>query len=445
MNENPGETPNPLNPGPAPVPAEPAPQPAPVGPAPTPEPAPAAPAPQPLPAEPAPQPAAVEPVGPAPVEPAVQPAAVDAVAEPKKSHKKAVIISVIIALLVAIGGGVAAIAILKPFNKDAVPAAISKLMNGAPNYVTMSGTIKSVPNVEDSAFSKLDVSFSAGVDSKKQRNYAKAAISAELADGQDFTFSLDEVHTESKNLYLKLSGIAAALEQLGAIDAEVNDTNCLDNDLETNCESSEVIPPSIMTALGLLDVIDGEWIEIPDSTFSGIADLQTLDTETACLIEAAGKLDEYGKDFANIYNANQFITYSTDNLAIAKKKDTLYRLNFDAEKMTGFINAIGNSGFMNEMLACTGEAATNVPAKVEDVAEILAEAPAVYVEIDEDDNFTRVYMTTVDENVSTTVDISFSYPSSITIEEPEYYIEFNDLLSQILGQFYGIEEPIQEL
>ena len=449
MNENPEGMPNPLNPNsaaPSPAASMPeagVPSPEPVVPvevsaAPEPAPVEVSVAPETMPAEPAPEST--------PVEPASQPVTGNVVAEPKKSHKKAVIISVIVVLLVAIGCGAAAIAILKPFSKDPVSAAISKLMNSTPDYATMSGEIKSVPNTEGAGFSGAEIKFSAERDDKMKRIHADVTISAELAGGQDFTLSLGGIHTEDGNLYLRIGGVATILEQLNTMGASSsNTTNCInDGNMVDNCGSSEVIPSSVAPVLGFLSAIDEEWVEIPDSTFSSLADSATLDAGATCLVKAAEKLDDYKKDFADIYNANQFITSSTDNIAIAKKQDTLYRLGFDAEKMAGYINAVSNSSFMSELLACTGQTAANISAKTEDLTEILAEAPTVYVEIDEDDNITRLYMAINDENTSTTADISFSYPSSITIEKPEDYIYLTSLLSQMMGGFSDTDLDDQE-
>jgi len=473
MNENPGGTPNPLNPNPAPV--------QPLGPQPA---APAAPA-QPIPAapanpvtspevnmpvEPATPAGAAEPTASAvpatPVAPAeltMQTEPKDSIVEPKKKSKKGPVIALVVLLIALICGGVAAaIVFLNPFaKKDAVPAAIAKLMSGdAPQNVSMNGKV--TMTMEGGLASSLTINFTAGLNNATMGNYASATVTAGLIDGSEFTFSADEVHVEDGDFYLKISGLADAINDykppLLDYDAETNcigdesgETNCLTEDdiLSTDCVTDEFgdvscvydgdFTSSILGFASVFEVIDDEWIRIPGSSFSNVTDLATLDQPTQCLIDAAGELGNYGSNFATLYNNNPFITYSTENLKITQKKDTLYKLGFNTNELAGFINGLGNSGFMNEMFACmNGEAiSTGQEVTASDLSEIVAMLPTIYVEIDDDDNFTRVYLTVSSDDATATADISLSYPSTITIEEPESYIELNEILTNVLTVLYG--------
>ena len=196
---------------------------------------------------------------------------------------------------------------------------------------------------------------------------------------------------------------------------------------------------SILEFFGVFEVIDDEWIKIPMSDFSNVSDLVQVNMPTQCLIDASEKLSEYSNTIAELYNKNQFINYTTDGLKVAQKKDTLYQLKFDADKLTAFINSISNSGFANELLACMGGQATNLDIPVESVEQIVDVLPEIYVEIDGQDNFTRVYLTlsTPDGNTSVTADLSLSYPTELNIKEPDVYIDINEVLSRLLTMFYG--------
>lgn len=419
MDENPTGTPNPLNPV---VPAEPA---------------------EPVISQPAEQPALVG--QPIPVEQPAQP-----VIEPQKKSKKPILIAAIILILVAIGSAVAAVAILKPFAAhDAVPAAISKLFSvGAPKKVTMEGAITAHDRNEGAAFTSMLINFSSKLNAETTENSVTANINATLSAEETFAFDASEIHTADGDLYLKLSGIVDALGSFRAAEA-----NCAGDETGlTNCATEESPAISILNFLDVFDVIDDEWIRIPSSDFSNLDNLVSVDGMTTCLINAAGNLSEYGNNFVSLYNTNPFVEYSTANLDITKKKDPLYRLSFNADKLTAFINSIGNAGFMNELLACTGGLATNEAATVEEVSNIVAMVPAIYVEIDDNDNFTRLYMVVTSEDGLNDVsaDVSFGYPeTAISVEAPTYYIDLGDLLAQILSDFYGTdivemvpEEPV---
>ena len=479
MNENPEGTPNPLNPNPGVElpPETPVAQPeqiAPQEPIASPEPVPQMVPPQPpnnrpltmdtVVAESVISESVSEPLEPMqPVQPATveMPVAKDSIVEPaKKPKKKGAFIFAVILSLAAIGCAVAAILMVTVFNKkqDAVPAAIAKLMSGdIPQYVNMNGTIK----VEsDSSFvNSLEVTFGSNIDNANQENAANATIVANFANGSDFTFTADEVHTKDGDLYMKLSGVSDALTNYANNGLSVTD-NCLysgeydasddEEEVYMNCVSTEQITTSessedlisVLSSIGLFEVIDDEWIRIPSSDFSNISDLSGMGTTAQCLIDAAGNLGEYGSNFASMYEANPFIEYSTENLKIAKKKNDLYRLSINSGKFANFINSMTNSGFMNEMLACTGGFATNVSVDGDELAEIVSVLPQIYAEIDEDNNFTRVYLNGNSNEVGAniTADLSFSYPTAaVVVEALEEYLDYTDVLNIVFSQFYGVD------
>ena len=477
MNENPGGTPSPLNPNPSTAPAGPAPMPgnaqpvAPAGPAPTSQPVPPQQVAQPAPAQPTvaqPQPAPAEPV---PVSQQITEqvaelkASDSVVTEPQKKSKKGLIVALVLLLLVAIGGGVAAaLMFLKPFgNKDAVPEAIAKLFsNERQKNVSMSGKITMVNNTDSTAsdgLASLTIDFNSGVNTVSTEQYVAATVTATFADESTFQFDANEVHTANNDLYLKVSGVAEALDNYNS-DSSDEATKCIEDETgETKCEVIPVncgvdgvncITPSqaspILEYISVFEAIDDEWIYIPSSTFSNMTGLISPNSQTQCLIDAAGNLGKYNDDFSAIYNNNPFVAYSTDNLKITQKKDQLYLLSFDADKLAGFINAMSTSGFMNDMLACVGGTATNETVTAEDLSDILAELPTIYVEINDQNDFTRVYLATDVEDgaASVAADISLAYPATMSIEEPANYVELNSVLSQLFSGFYNDSESFYD-
>lgn len=433
MNENPEGTPNPLNPNPGANPS-------------------------------GPEPVAPEPVAPA-TEPVAEPSTEPLQGGPSvvvdKPKKKTGLIVAIILFVVAIVGGVAAaLIVLNPFaaKKDAVPAAIAKLVSGdAPKLVVMEGNINLTSTDENLPVSAMNIRFQSGNNSNTSMNYADAKITATLKSGAEFSFDADEIGLADGTLYLKLSNIVEALDNYEPTTETTNciggeeGTNCADYEYieiecyedEEDCESVEVIMPdptdSILEFLGVFEVIEDEWIKIPMSDFSNVSDLVQINAPTQCIIDASDKMGEYSNSIAKLYEENPFINYTTDNLKIAQKKNTLYQLKFDADKLTNFVNSMSNSGFANELLACVGGQATNTEISSDYVAQITEVLPEIYVEIDDNDNFTRVYLAVSDPdgNTNVTADLSFSYPSELNINEPEVYIDINEVLSRLLTMFYG--------
>lgn len=439
MNENPEGTPNPLNPNPGESEAG-----APVEqPTPTEQPV----APQTPQAQVVAEPAAnVEPVH------GGQSVVVD------KPKKKTGLVVAIILFIVAIAGGVAAAIIaLNPFGakKDAFPAALEKLMGGnAPKLVITEGDIKYSFTSDDSLVTSLNVNLQAGANANTLENYASAKVTATLKGGTDLSFNVDEVGTSEKNLYLKLSNIADAIDSYQPTDntncIEYGEENCIEPSVidcdidEEDCGYTEesYIAEMILGYASVLEVIDGEWIRIPMSDLGSMTNNASTSKSSQCLTDALTNMDEYGKEIGAIYNANPFINYTTENLKVAQKKNTLYQLTLDAEKLAGFINSMRDSAFVNKITACTGAHKSNTDITAEQVSQIVDNMPETYVEIDGNYNFTRLYINAPYQSYgfNMIIDLALSYPSSITIQEPEDYISLTEAISRITGQFMNQED-----
>lgn len=494
MNENPEGTPNPLNPNPAPTgpaaapagsmgaPATPATPAMPATPAPT-QPSVSATPVTPQPTQPVAQPvtntipvnrpAVGEPIKPTtqaqpmrPARPAMTPATPvvqeqpkpneepkGSVVEPaKKKSKTSLIIILVVFFIALIGAAVAALVVFDPFgwfngSDDRVPTAISKLFSeGAPTNVKMSGSITLSNNNKDASVSTIDVTFISEANTVSKAQSANASITATFADESEFTFEADEVHAEGGDLYLKLNDIAGALEDYrnnmleSTTNCEVSDTD------EVNCETTadETVGSSSLTmleAMGIFETIDNQWVRISGNDFSTLSDVASVDSSAQCLIDAAGSLSTYNTDIAGAYKNNQFIEYSTENLTISKKKDNLYLLTINPSKFTNFVNSLSNSGFMNALYACTGAQASNGSISTNEVNQMLKSVPTIYVEVNDDNMFTRVYLkaSSTDGNTSVIADISLSYPEKITITEPSEYIDLNTILTDLFSQFFGTE------
>ena len=300
----------------------------------------------------------------------------DSIVEPVKKKKHGLLAALLILLVVGIGAAVVAVILLKPFDKkdDKVPAAMSKLLSGnAASKVSLKGSVTVVSDDEESQFSTMVVDFDSGVNLKSTENFVNAAVTATLSDGQEFSFDAEEVHSQGNDLYMRLNGLTLVLNNYKA---------------PTTSTSAS---PTLLDSIGVFEAFDNEWIRIPDNSFSNATDIYNMNTAIACLADAAGELGEFSNNLGSKYQANQFVTYSTENLAINKKANTLYRIGFDNEKLAAFINSMPNSGFMNSLLACTGSPAVSGKVTSAMVAEITARVPSLYVEIDNNNNFTRLY------------------------------------------------------
>lgn len=385
MNENPGETPNPLNPTP---------QAAPVAPAPA-EPAPAA----------------------QPVAQPVAPTASTDVATPEapKKKKTGLIVGIILGIL-AIGGIVAAILILFVFNKSgsgsSVDDAIIKLLSGENKRIAISTEISAGPDSDIPLSAKLSGQF----DIEKQIGSMTADIEIQAEGQNNFAFNIEARSVNNSTAYLKISGVKDAviemLEKQGNIDCDTTDCSVYFDMMINSGDSTNPFAT-------LLD-IDEKWIELDVENI--------LDKFLSITIGGAEAEDLTEKkiDFADLYKKHPFLTASTENLEISKKSNTLYKLSIDYEKLADFINEISDEKVT----------ANSIKESIK--------SGDIYVEIDGNNNITRIYAK-ASEGLSD-FDLDISYPSEVKVEKPTDYIDSDNLipLFSIFGNSLQIEDPYDD-
>ena len=362
----------------------------------------------------------------------------DSIVEPVGGggKKKALIIGAIVLVLVAIICSSVAIAIMMIGNNDdRVSRAIDKLINGeVSTIIAAKGDISATTSTAEAA---TNINFDGIFDLKSPMNQITATVNTNLASGTNVSIDVDELRNKDGDTYFRISGLTDLTNSDNAIT-----TNCAgDNSGLTNCQpqGGEMDASALLSMYsGLFQVVDDEWILVSGDFSGNMGDLELFDNGTTCLVNALNSLPQYSKDIANKYKQNQFITYSTENLGIGKRQNNLYRLGFDEEKMAAFINSLSNNGFMNELNACAGEVATNSDITVDKIKEIFNGFPTVYVEINDKFDFTRVRLeaTTAIEgtNDSTTItaDLSLSYPTSFSVDEPTEYTDMSTLLNKVM-------------
>lgn len=478
MNENPEGTPNPLNPNLAPTGAEPMAAPTvpaaeptapvaepaaePVAPAePVPvtvmpvEPAvatePTAPA---MPAEPA-APAAEDPVAAAsatstaaqmeqlladqpgvqPAQPTAEPAAPAAeaaAAKPEKKPKKTgLIVTLIVFLVVLVGCGVAALFIFDPFgwmHQNRVPEAISRMFQpNAPQNIAADGTLTLTSN-EEGATPNLSIDLNFGINAASGAHTATADITMFLADDNEVKFKAEEVRVADGDLYLKIDGLKNALETAMV---ESDATNCVDGEPGTNCATTDTtentettdatdtetvteekepeiseMGDTISAMLGyfgtLISSIDGTWLHISADELKDYAGYLEMNNAAECLLN--GNALDVSADVLN-----SAITATTENLTITQKSDTLYRLIVDKSKFDANSKCVPST------------------------------MPTVYVEVNDDYRFTRLYMKGAGETYSYTADFALSYPTNLTVTEPGEYVNLTTLLEQLMTEYFSGE------
>lgn len=373
---------------------------------------------------------------PAPMNDALELVAKDSIVEPtgSDSKKRILTIGAIVLLMIAIicGAAAAAIMLVGKSNDDRVDKAIMRLLNGeTSSIITVNGTVNALPSTDDSELGDFSLDFNGTFDMKSGMNTVSAKINTELANGNRISIGVDELQNEDQEVFIKVRG--------------------LDSLYEENSDSS-----------GLADVANNQWFLISDDFGDTMADLGLFDNSSACLTNALLTLPNYSKDLAKKYEVNPFITYSTDKLEISKKKNELFKIGFDDNKLTAFINSLSNNGFINELNACVGNTATNDDVNANMIAGIFVNFPTIYVEVDDEYNFTRVYFKAATNGgdvvedcqcvtapcdcggvgvspMTITADLSLTYPNKLEITEPDDYLDMSVFVNQLLTNTFSVK------
>ncbi len=354
--------------------------------------------------------------------------AADSVVEPAKRNnkKRGLIIGAIVLIIIAIICASAAIAIFMLSGNDRVAKAIDKMLNGQmSSIVEARGTITSTSEPTDAetviagATSSTNLDFDIIQDMASSMNKLDASMTSTYENGTEITLDVNGLTNKDGETFFRVSGLKDILGTLNTVNVS---------------STSEVVDASTINFATtfyakLIDKIDGQWI-LTSGGFGDISNsLDLVDNTSFCIGEAIQSLPKYGKDFANKYRANSFITSSKDNLAIKSKKNELYRIGYNKEKMNAFMKSVSGNGLVKAINECSSTDNEETGSTL--FEEIFANFPTVYVEVDSNNNITRIYFTTTVEaggiSTNTKADIDLSYPSKLEIIEPSDYIESSNI------------------
>ena len=464
MNENPGEgTPNPLNPNPeasgGAAPIEPSAQ---------------------TQAEPAAPMANTQPVDPTsrPMEKATE-----QTAEPKKK-KTGLIVAILVCLLVAVGCGVAAaLLMLNPNGGDPVATAMNKLMSGDTNTnVVVNGDIDINIGDSSSPVSAVKIDFEAKTVAKTAVNSLDASVKIiPRLGGKNLSLDFSEVYSESGDLYLKVDGITDAFENMSSSTSETPltiesliETQETTTELEviTDIDSMDVTTDtsyfSFDNISGVLDIIEsleGEWIRLATEELGAFSDNIVVEEPLSCVVDFAESVEANSNSMLELYNRNPFVTSSTENLQVTSRRDPIYKITIDEEKFVNYIGSLQDTGLLDDFYSCVG-LKDYMEITAEDIAGVVEEMPEIYVEVNSNNVFTRLYLQYKIEDIvpsdcvysetleeiedcgvemgseatsTVTIDLTFDYPANINISEPVEYQSLTDILQKIFIS-YGFDD-----
>ncbi|MBQ3352968.1 hypothetical protein IJG89_01280 [Candidatus Saccharibacteria bacterium] len=372
-------------------------------------------------------PANTNPVAAQPAEPAV-PTQVAEVKPAKDKKKTGLIVGGIIALFVLVGCGVAAALFFLSPKTDPVTAAMQRLLSGeVGSNLGVKGTIDVAINSDEMPVSSVKLALDGQASLSTKVSSANVGVTATMKEsGNSATANLSEISSSDGSFFVKLENVADAIETLTTTDV----TDCALDAEEVDCVELETAEESLSYAQGysdILELFENQWFRISAEDLEGTG--MDVDTDVAeCATNFADSLSNSRNSINELYKKYAFISSSTENLPVAKKNNPIYKIEIDGDNLTSFMNEFVNLPAVSGFLSCTGASAETIDA--EEVKESLDELPDLYVEIDGNYNFTRLYFVLApeDSEYAITTDLDFSYPENVIVSEPE---DYQDLMTYI--------------
>lgn len=397
-------------------------------------------------------------------------------AEPKKK-KTGVVIGLIASLFVAVGCAVAAVLFfMNPGGKDAVSLAMNKLVTGeTPSNVKMNGSIDVKLNNPAYPISELTVDFDSEMKTGTSTNSSQASMRVVTLDDEEYSFDVNEVYTSGGDLYLKLDGWEDLItgmfnmmnNQSVVIDCGDDEADCKTSstieecDTEGNCSTIETTMSSddtsaeINEAISVVSRLDGEWLRISADDLDQLYNESIGESPIGCIVDSINDVNSKNNSLMELYNQDPFVVSSTDNVNIKNNGNPIYRIMVNNEKFANFVNSAQDTNMLSELNSCLGLDNTTIDTNT--LSEVVSGTPNIFVEVDKNDNFTRLYIqaevlegddsqlnsldssTTETEcddckhKVLITADFNFSYPDSINVVEPTEYSDFFEVIDEVFS------------
>lgn len=460
-------------PAPGPMPEQVGPIPESPTPEPTETPAPEPPAPEPTPT-PTPEPApAPEPEIPAITsEPTLEPTpALEP--KPKKKHT-GLIITIILAVLVLIGGGAfAALVVAKNTTESIFLESINNLATS--NQVAVNGDIKFTPkNLGLAGIDSVTLNF----DSKRadSNQHTEANLKVDFVDGSSTdVINLGEITLKNGVFYVHVDGLNKLYQEsirdyvssyiYDSIESQYTynmyrECYTLDwfSDEYDDCISAISSDPVLDSTItektneflkevdAIVEEIDGQWFEfsiedIMDSDFVTnqlnipAITKQSIISSYNCTINAVNGLPEYSSEFMDLYNEHAFVE-------LTSSQDGYYDVSFNAKKLTNYLNGLPKLSFYKEVARCTNISTDDITYEIDrdDVEGMLDYLPDISLRFEGllNHHLKDLKVSQSSEYYDFSVDLNFTYPSNLQISAPGSSKPIMELVEEVYSKITNL-------
>ena len=399
-------------------------------------------------------------------------------------------------LLASIVAVVAAVMLTKP-KLNPVDAAMQKIMSGeTPKNVAIDGDIDIFINDDISPIKRINVDLDSDTVVGSMINTSSAVLNLTDRYDNDYSMEFSEVYAAQGDLFFKVNGLADLMQNENFLYLMTRPTytvestsNCVTDenglttcgDLATNCvnanesncvttieESPEArIKTSITESLDektiqAIEAVDGVWIKISLDELSSAENAYFGDTSNiSCITNLVSGINKNSNSALGVYEKNPFIVSSDKNVVLSSKNYPVYQIGIDSEQFVNYLNAIQNTDLAQSVNNCLGWQ-NNVAVTKSDADRIIATMPTMYAEIDNENNFSRLYLeSSIEEEVdcdcaddevcdsdcvssqaapvTTIIDLNFNYPKNVNVSEPIDYTDYKDVIQNIMMSMFNLQ------
>ena len=278
----------------------------------------------------------------------------------------------------------------------------------------------------DDATSSYDLPESAGV---------KGSMVVTPSGGPTVTIDMNSKYAAMKSntdLAIKMNAGAVNINLTGAL--ATSDTKSVYfkiNDVRKTVESfaGSSAPMIDQNYGGLIDKIDGKWVEITEADMKDAT--KDSGTDLGCISETLGKITRdksYLKDLYALYEKNKYISVkeTLGSETINGKDSHHYVLALDKSKMQSFDKAMQESRLAKELKKCIGDEEAALPLSAESVDGV----PKMEIWVDKwSHKLTKLVMTQDQEGTSVKLTATVDYAAQ-NVTMPKADTQFKDLLKE---------------
>lgn len=339
----------------------------------------------------------------------------------EKKSKKGLIIGVIIGAIILIGGAITAAVLALTSNKpDVVALAIQRIMNGeTPANLAIDGGIDIHINSEGAPIKRINVGLDSAIITESLINKTTASLTLTDSNNEEIDVTVDEVYAADGDLFIKVDGLSDIFEASGLFNLPTM--------------TGDIIGEETVTVSSLIKGVDDEWIRISLDEISEISkSYVSEESPLSCLSSVASNLSKNTNTAAEIYGKYPFISSTTEGVTLSGRQGPVYLVSFDSKNFANYISSLNDSLSDEGLFSCLGYK-KGARLNEEEIDKMFSEIPKIYVEVNENHDFSRLYLETdLNEGQATVaIDLDFSYPANVNVSEVPEYTTLTDLLEEL--------------